>query len=375
MSNFGLYIHVPFCIKRCTYCSFYSTTRGKKERGAFMHTLIEEMRARPASQPISSVYWGGGTPSQLDAEELEQSFEALRTHYELSPTAEITFEANPDDIDEAKARHLYSLGVNRVSLGVQSFDNAMLRTLNRRHDAQQARAAVEAIRRAGIENVSIDLIYGLPSQSHEQWELDVRAALALDIQHLSAYALSYEPGTVLYKQLRQGLVQETDEELSLRMFRTLIAHCHTAGLEQYEISNFALPHYESRHNSSYWAGTPYIGLGPGAHSYDGKTTRRHNQDSLARYTESIDGIVPHTLEELSITEQQNEMIMTRLRTREGLALPLFAQQFGAIAQEHLLQAARPHLQKGWLSLEKDRLSLSYEGIFVSDYVMADLMAD
>lgn len=340
-----------------------------------MRTLIEEMRARSSAQPVATIYLGGGTPSQLDEEELAQTFSALHSIYNIAEGAEITFEANPDDITLEKAQHLVQLGVNRVSLGVQSFDNAMLRKLNRRHDAERAHKAVEEIRQAGINNISIDLIYGLPEQTHEQWESDVRTALSLNTQHLSAYALSYEPGTVLYYQLQRGQIKETEEELSLRMFRTLITHCEAAGLAQYEISNFARPSYESRHNSAYWQGIPYIGLGPGAHSYDGLRTRRHNIDHLSQYINSQAGIVPYELEELSTTELLNEMVMTRLRTRQGLPLATFRKRFGEEAEQTLLHAASPHLHREWLALSDEHLTLTREGIFVSDYVMTDLMAD
>lgn len=375
MQGIGIYIHVPFCIKRCTYCAFYSTTQGKKERGAFVRALIQEMKARPSHRPISTLYFGGGTPSQLDTEELQEVFQALHVLYNIEEGAEITFEANPDDLTPELAALLVHLGVNRVSLGVQSFDDAMLRTLNRRHDAQQAQHAVELLHQAGIHNVSIDLIYGLPGQTYEAWEKDIQMALSLDIQHLSSYALSYEPGTVLYQKRKLGKVKEADEELSLRMFRTLIQRCDSAGLSQYEISNFARPNQESRHNSSYWKGTPYMGFGPSAHSYDGLRTRRHNIDSLARYTNRQEEDAPHELEVLSETELHNEMIMLSLRTRKGISLQVFRERFGNKAENDLRHAAQPYIDKAWLAQENDRLEFTSEGIFVSDYVMTDLMRD
>lgn len=370
----GLYIHVPFCTKRCTYCSFYSTTQGKETREAFVKALVREMRERPCSSLISTLYFGGGTPSQLDDQELEEIFTSLHQHYEISSEAEITFEANPDDLSIARAQHWASLGINRMSLGVQSFDEKILETLNRRHNAAQVYQAVEAIRQAGIFNVSLDLIYGLPMQTLTQWVGDVQEALSLDIQHLSAYALSYEAGTHLYQQLKQGKIQETSEELSLEMFKVLIALCKQRGLQQYEISNFSLLGKESRHNSSYWHGTPYIGLGPGAHSYDGKRIRRHNLENLSQYITG-ESEVPHLLEQLSDSERANEMIMTRLRTRQGLSMEHFQSIFGISKGEELLRAANPYVAKGWLQLEDKHLGLTPEGIFVSDYVMVDLMFD
>lgn len=370
----GLYIHVPFCEKRCVYCSFYSTVHGKEERDAFVRTLAKELAFRHNGAPISTLYFGGGTPSQLDDEEMEAVFSAIHRHCVLSPHAEITFEANPDDISLQKVAHLRQLGVNRISLGVQSFDDRRLSFLNRRHTAQQALDAIDILRTKGIENISIDLIFGLPGQQLADWNKELAQAFELPITHLSAYSLMYEKGTPLYYARERGAVKECDEETSLSMFQMLCTSAQCAGFEQYEISNFARPGYRSRHNSSYWHGILYLGLGPGAHSYDGKNCRRVNDYSLRRYMEAgrakTFADVPHTLEKLSADECYDELICTRLRTCEGLSL----QEVPASRRSALLRMARPHIDGGRLELDADNhLRLTTSGIFVSDDVMSDLM--
>ena len=370
----GLYIHVPFCEKRCVYCSFYSTVHGKEERDAFVRTLAKELAFRHNGAPISTLYFGGGTPSQLDDEEMEAVFSAIHRHCVLSPHAEITFEANPDDISQQKVAQLRQLGVNRISLGVQSFDDTHLSFLNRRHTAQQALDAIDILRTKGIENISIDLIFGLPGQQLTDWNKELAQAFELPITHLSAYSLMYEKGTPLYYARERGVVKECDEETSLSMFQMLCTSAQCAGFEQYEISNFARPGYRSRHNSSYWHGIPYLGLGPGAHSYDGRNCRRVNDYSLRRYMEAgrakTFADVPHTLEKLSADECYDELICTRLRTCEGLSL----QEVPASRRSTLLRMARPHIDGGRLELDADNhLRLTASGIFVSDDVMSDLM--
>ena len=370
----GLYIHVPFCEKRCVYCSFYSTVHGKEERDAFVRTLAKELAFRHNGAPISTLYFGGGTPSQLDDEEMEAVFSAIHRHCVLSPHAEITFEANPDDISQQKVAQLRQLGVNRISLGVQSFDDTHLSFLNRRHTAQQALDAIDILRTKGIENISIDLIFGLPGQQLTDWNKELAQAFELPITHLSAYSRMNEKGTPLYYARERGVVKECDEETSLSMFQMLCTSAQCAGFEQYEISNFAHPGYRSRHNSSYWHGIPYLGLGPGAHSYDGRNCRRVNDYSLRRYMEAgrakTFADVPHTLEKLSADECYDELICTRLRTCEGLSL----QEVPASRRSTLLRMARPHIDGGRLELDADNhLRLTASGIFVSDDVMSDLM--
>lgn len=378
----GIYIHVPFCAKRCTYCDFYTTTLGDAARHAYTRALLEELRRRAVATPVETLYFGGGTPSQLADADLRTIFAALRQHYNMEGVKELTFEANPDDITAAKVELLSELGVNRISLGVQSFDDELLRSVNRRHTAQQARDAIDTIHRAGIHNISIDLIFGLPSQDFTRWENDLRTALSLDVQHLSAYALSYEPGTPLYRQRERGQVVEADEELSLRMFQHLIAQTAATGFEQYEISNFARTGKRALHNAHYWQGIPYLGFGPGAHSFDGRRTRTYNLPDLKAYQQAAVQQLPFPIETEQLTDDEhyNEVMMTRLRTREGIDLTALAANCGSDFGDHLLKKAQPYLTSGHLLLapasasSSSRLHLSREGIFISDHIMADLIA-
>lgn len=387
----ALYIHVPFCQKRCYYCSFYSTTHGKRERDLYVQALLNEMQARPTDDLITTVYFGGGTPSQLDAEELTTIFHAIRENYHIATDAEITFECNPDDVTPELASLLSTLGVNRVSMGVQSFDDTMLTRINRRHTAAQAIDAIHTFHRAGIHNISIDLIYGLPGQTIEDFKRDVETAAHLAsgdrspdnlplITHLSSYCLSIEEGTHLYNMRERGEITETDEETTLTMYNTLVDLLKAAGFEHYEISNFALPNFHSRHNTSYWQGTPYTGFGPGAHSYDGHATRRWNRNDLHGYI--ADPLSSYDDERLTPDELYDELIMTRLRTANGLPLATLS----AERRTYLMRQARPYIATGALEIvpQKDTqtvppeeafLRLTRKGIFISDTIFSDLMCD
>ena len=371
----GLYIHIPFCKSRCIYCDFYSTTGGEELRRRYVDALCSELSARHdemGENSLRTLYLGGGTPSVLQDRELERIFDEMGLFYSLDPEAEVTMEANPDDVTDDFIRTLRRLGVNRVSLGIQTFDDGMLRFLRRRHSAAEAKRAVEMLYEGGIENLSIDLIYGLPGQTPGLWAADLREALSLPVAHLSAYALMYEEGTALYRLRGAGHISEVGEEDSLAMFRLLMRETRKAGFEHYEISNFARPGYRSRHNSAYWDGTPYIGCGPGAHSYDGRNVRRSNDADIAGYVASP-GRPPCHIEHLSRAECCDELVFTALRTRNGLSLKRLESDFGREAVQTVLALARPHIAKGLLERDNERLALTEEGIFLSDMVMSDLM--
>ncbi len=373
----GLYIHVPFCVSRCVYCDFYSTTGGLPLRQAYQGALLQELTARAgeaASGGLRTVYVGGGTPSCLGAQALSEILHHVRRVYTVAAGAEITVEANPDDVTPAFCTALKAMRVNRVSLGIQTFDDTLLRFLRRRHTGAEAVRAVNLLTAAGIDNVSMDLIYGLPGQTFEAWQADVRAALSLPVRHLSAYALMYEPGTPLTRMRDGGDVAEADDDLMCRMFDFLIDATAAAGMEHYEISNFARPRYASRHNTSYWTGVPYIGAGPGAHSYDGRTVRRSNDADLSAYVASA-GRPPHRVEHLSPTELCNERVMTSLRLAAGLDLAALERDFGAHRAAAIRVAARPYVADGLLEEHAGRLRLTRAGIMVSDMVMSDLMSD
>lgn len=371
----GIYIHVPFCRSRCIYCDFFSTTLGEEVRRAYTPSVCDELRARAdegEKRQIATIYFGGGTPSLLGPDEVETIMRTIRTRYEIRPDAEITMEANPDDISTAWVKGRKALGINRVSMGVQTFSDKALRFLRRRHSAAQAYDAVGILTGEGIDNVTIDLIYGLPEQTLADWEKDVAKALSLPIKHLSAYALSYETGTPIYRLREAGAVRETDEELSLAMYEHLMEATSEKGMEHYEISNFALPAFRSRHNSSYWKGTPYIGIGPGAHSFDGERTRRQNLPELQNYIAHA-GNAPHVLETLSEEERCDERVFTSLRTCEGLDLAALEGDFGTRLFREVCRSAQPHLHAGLLEEKDGHYILTRKGLFVSDRVMSDMM--
>lgn len=368
----GIYIHVPFCQGRCIYCDFYSTTEGEEWKSRYVDALLAELRMRRDELPLArvhSIYIGGGTPSQLPARALAAILNEVCRLFPVDSDAEVTVEANPDDVTPEWLAALSHTPVNRLSMGVQSFDDALLRLIRRRHTAQQAVCAVEQAARHGISNVSIDLIYGLPTQTMEQWQADVRQTLALGVQHLSAYSLSYEEGTPLWRMLEQGRIEEADEELSLCMYEHLIDSTRAAGFTHYEISNFCRPGRHSQHNSAYWHGVPYLGFGPGAHSYDGMRTRRWNLSDLKGYVQAAGSMPPHQSEVLTDDELYDETVMTRLRTSEGLSLDLLTAAYRA----YCMAQAEPHLRAGRLAQAGSTIRLTRQGIFTSNDIISDLM--
>ena len=318
---------------------------------------------------VHSLYIGGGTPSLLPTEVLTSIFAAIGRHFSLVPGAEVTIEANPDDVTPDWLKGLSHTPVNRISMGAQTFNDSLLKLLGRRHNAQQIADAVQACKEAGITNISLDLIYGLPGQTFEDWQHDVQLALSLGIKHLSAYALSIEPGTPLdtspYKRELEGAQYE---ELSRRMYNYLMSTTKQAGFLHYEISNFALPGFHSRHNSSYWQGIPYLGLGAGAHSYDGHRERRANLPDIKAYINSTED-VPHETEELNDEDLYNEFIMTRLRTSKGIPLNELPEE----DCQYCLSLAKPHMRNKLLCVQDDHLCLTKEGIFTSNDIISDLL--
>lgn len=372
----GLYVHIPFCASRCVYCGFYSTTRLEWRR-RYVEALCRELDLRlPEPAGLGTVYVGGGTPSQLGADGLSTLFAAIAAH-SASPLGrqgmEVTVECNPDDVTPDLAGALAGMGVNRVSMGVQTFDDQRLRLLHRRHTAEEAVAAVERLRAAGIDNISIDLMFGFPSETTAQWEEDLRTALALGPQHISAYSLMYEEGTPLYDKLQRGEIVETGEEESRAMYDRLIDLLTAAGYEHYEISNFARPGFRSRHNSSYWHGVPYVGIGAAAHSYN-KVERSWNVADIRAYMEGMERgerVAGH--ETLDLDTRYDDLITTALRTREGIDMARMRAEYGAQLHQYLLDMARPHIRRGLMSLNDGRLALTREGLYVSDDIMSDLM--
>ena len=371
----SLYLHIPFCKSRCAYCDFFSTTDAEKI-SRYVDALCRELHIRRdylSGQPVATVYFGGGTPSQLSAKHFEQIFNTLYNIYNILPDAEITLEANPDDLSEAYLQSISSLPFNRLSMGIQTFDDSILRIIHRRHTASQAVEAFRRSRDAGFQNISIDLIYGLPGQTTQLWQHDLDIALSLKPEHISAYCLTYEEGTELSRMRRQGRVVEADEELCEQFFLMLRSCLISHGYDHYEISNFCLPGYHSRHNSSYWDGTKYLGCGPSAHSYDG-ISRQWNTPSLQTYLDSVaNGMPEHLIEQLDLNTRYNDFVITRMRTAKGISLQTLSNLFGAKLYSYCINMAQPHISRGTLELTASTLRLTPKGLFVSDGIMSDLL--
>lgn len=371
----GIYIHIPFCKTRCIYCDFYSTTRSElKER--YIHALCRELEIRRQylqGEPIETIYFGGGTPSQLSGEDFQQVFDTIEKTYGMKQVQEITLEANPDDLTPQYVQTLANLPFNRISMGLQTFDEVTLRLLNRRHTAAQAITATKCCREAGFRNISIDLIYGLPGETVERWEHDLTQAIALNPEHISAYHLIYEEGTPIYKMLQQHRVNEVNEESSVHFFSSLIDRLTAAGYEHYEISNFCRPGYHSRHNTSYWQGIPYLGCGPSAHSFN-RYEREWNIASLNKYLNGIEsGERAYEAEILDTTTRYNECIITSIRTNQGLSLTKLKEEFGTELWQYCLSMAAPSIKNGMLEEREGNLRLTRKGIFISDSIMSDLL--
>ena len=361
----GVYIHIPFCKSKCAYCDFYSHGRYNTDlQTSFMHALANEwlQRQHEITEPIRTVYIGGGTPSCLSTTHLDEICSFFREHNSID---EFTIEVNPEDIDDRLLRFIEDSPVNRVSMGVQSLVDDELRFIGRRHDAAKAERAVEALRQAGIKNISCDLIFGLPLQTFESWKYSLdRMTDSINPEHLSAYLLSYEHGTRLYAMRSKGALQEAGEDLIHDMYDYLCTASAKAGYEHYEISNYARPVFRSRHNSSYWTYTPYLGLGPGAHSFDG-IDRAANIPDQKLYIESR-GLIAET-EHLTPDERTNERIMIGLRTLEGLDISTFDKY------DEIKKSAMPYIANGQLILKDDRfLSVAENAWMLTDSILVDL---
>ena len=371
----GIYIHIPFCKRRCIYCDFFSTIQSEK-KAEYVHALVRELEIRKDyldNEEIETIYLGGGTPSQLSKEELEEIFAHIYKVYKVTPDAEITLEANPDDLTPEYVSMLRGLPINRISMGIQTFQEETLKLLHRRHTAQQAIEAFKRCREAGFQNISIDLMYGLPGETLETWEQDLQQAIDLHPEHISAYHLIYEEGTALWNLREQNKVEEAEEELSLTLFKTLIERLTKAGYQHYEISNFCLPGLHSRHNSSYWTGKKYLGCGPSAHSFDG-TSRQWNVSSLEQYLKGIrTGQLDFEIEDLDLYTRYNDFVITSIRTCWGMPLSQLRTNYGENLYNYCLRMAKPHIQQGVLEIKEDTLKLTSEGIFISDGIMSDLL--
>ena len=375
----GLYLHVPFCSSKCSYCAFYSVTNNQLKQD-YIEAVCKELYLRKHffqdihlknnqfDPVVNTVYFGGGTPSCLDESDFEKIFNAIYDCFGSS-FEEVTIECNPDDITLPYAKILKKYA-NRISLGIQTFNNDQLKLINRRHNAEEAIKAVNIIKEVGISNISIDLIFGFPKETLADWLFDINQAIKLDVQHVSAYSLMFEEGTKLYHLLQKEEIEQISEELSVEMYDVLIDKLSEAGLAQYEISNFAKPGFESRHNSSYWNETPYLGVGPSAHSYN-LSTRSWNVSNVSQYVKSIfKDILPLEEEQIDEITRYNDLITTALRTKEGIHLNTLQEDYA----QYLLEQSSEFIKEGTMIKTSDnRLALTRKGYYISDAIMAELI--
>ncbi|MBS1758597.1 MAG: radical SAM family heme chaperone HemW [Bacteroidetes bacterium] len=368
----GIYLHIPFCKQACHYCNFHFSTslRYKKELVAALAKEISLQKEYFNNEVLETIYFGGGTPSLLDQEDIDKLLNHLHINFSIGKNAEVTLEANPDDIHSQRLSDWKQSGINRLSIGVQSFFEEDLKWMNRAHSSAQAVSSLKDATKY-FDNITADLIYGIPGLTNERWKQNVDRMIGLQIPHLSCYALTIEPKTPLDKLIRQHKKEKTDSDIQAEQFLLLMQWLEKAGYEHYEISNFAKPGFRSRHNSSYWQGKKYLGIGPAAHSYNG-SCRHWNIANNAQYIKSInEGIIPSEKEELTTTQQLNEYIMTSLRTIEGINLEFLHNKF-AVTQKEFLKKVEKQIDTGLIRQHLDFLILTSEGKLLADGVAADL---
>lgn len=371
----GIYVHIPFCKQSCHYCDFhFSTSIRLKE--PMLQAIAQELRIRKAymgTAQVKSIYLGGGTPSLLDTAELETLLLLITQHFSLSEAAEITLEANPDDITLTKLQDLRAIGINRLSIGIQAFQDSVLRYLNRAHDGKNALNSVKIARKAGFDHLNIDLMYAIPGASQAMWEANLSTALQLQPEHIAAYCLTIEKNTAFGRWHEQGKLKATKEKVAVRQFETLTETLEMHHYEHYEISNFCQPGYYAQHNTNYWKQGKYLGLGPGAHSYDGET-RQHNITHNQRYIDSLKkGVIPCTMEVLTTKDHINEYVMTSLRTQWGCDMAWLEEKHGYA----LAHAQRPYLERlidlKLAVIHGRKLLLTRQGKLLTDQIATDLL--
>lgn len=366
----GIYLHIPYCKQACIYCNFHFST-SLKNKVAFLDALDKELGLRHNylnQEPISTIYLGGGTPSLLSITEINTLLDRIRSTQNLTPDAEITIEVNPDDLNARYLEQLKNTGVNRLSIGIQSFFDAHMKYMHRAHSAAQSFAAIEQSFRVGFENISIDLIYGIPDMTPEEWNTNIQCAIDFSIPHLSCYALTVEPKTQLHHLITHGKTKAPDDAETIDQFEFLINRATASGYEQYEISNFAMPGYESKHNTSYWKGVPYMGLGPSAHSFRNHE-RQWNIANNQKYIELINtGQSFFEMEDLDPVKRYNEFILTRIRTARGIIPGELPPEF----LKHFIQQVKKHLDQGVVEFNSKSYVLSLQGKFIADRITMDL---
>ncbi len=369
----GLYIHIPFCKQACHYCDFHFSTSLKK-KGKLVEMLCKELVLRKnelSSSQIQTIYFGGGTPSLLEAEELQQIFRTIYTNYKIAENPEITLEANPDDLTEEKLKMFKTSKINRLSIGVQSFFEEDLKLMNRAHNSEEALKSIK-LAKSYFDNISIDLIYGIPGMSVKRWQRNIEISLELGVPHISSYALTVEPNTALQKFIERGKIKPVEDEAAKLHFEILVENLKKNGFEHYEFSNFGKPGYFSENNTAYWLGKPYLGIGPAAHSYDGNS-RKWNISNNPLYIKALEkGGIPQETEDLSLSDKYNEYVMTRLRTKFGVELSEVSGKFGEAYKAHFLELAKPLQKENLIKEENGVFHITSKGKFLSDGIAADL---
>ncbi|MFD0834339.1 radical SAM family heme chaperone HemW [Mariniflexile aquimaris] len=375
----GIYIHIPFCKKACYYCDFHFSTTLKK-KNELVNALVKELVLRKdelKNQTVETIYFGGGTPSLLTMDELRLLISEVYKNYSVVENPEITLEANPDDLVSVRAQSrtifedYLEIGINRLSIGIQSFFEADLKLMNRAHNAEEAKDCLEEATKH-FDNISIDLIYGIPGLSTENWIKNIETVLSYNIPHISSYALTVEPKTALDTFIKKGVIKNVDEDLAQEQFYILIEKLEASGFVHYELSNFGKPDYFSKNNSAYWQGKPYLGIGPSAHSFNGNE-RGWNVRNNSKYIKSLEqNVLPIETEILSITDKYNEYVMTGLRTIWGVSLEKVEQDFGKQYKKYLLEQANFHLKNEMLYLNDGKIQVTKKGKFLSDGIASDL---
>lgn len=369
----GIYIHIPFCKQACYYCDFHFSTSLKKKT-PLLNALVKELELRKKefeNTTVETIYFGGGTPSLLSNEELQLLISAVYSNYDVKKNPEVTLEANPDDLTKNRIEDLAKSSVNRLSIGVQSFFETDLKLMNRAHNAQEAKTCIqEAVKY--FNNITIDLIYGIPNASNSQWKKNIDIALAYNVPHISSYALTVEPKTALDSFIKKGIIDDIDEEQAEAQFHILIEALEEEGFIHYELSNFGKEGFFSQNNSAYWKGKPYLGIGPSAHSFNG-TQRAWNINNNSKYIASLEnGELPLEIETLSITDRYNEYIMTGLRTVWGVSIDKIQRDFGELYRSYLMEQAKEYISDGFLYLEDNKLLATKKGKFLIDGIASDL---
>nr|WP_294900523.1 radical SAM family heme chaperone HemW [uncultured Pedobacter sp.] len=370
----GIYIHIPFCKQACHYCDFHFST-SLKYKDEMLESIRKEIKLQKnylENHQIETIYFGGGTPSLLTADEISGLIENIQANFEVINNPEITLEANPDDLGLAKLKDLRNTSVNRLSIGVQSFFDEDLKWMNRAHVAKEAESAIKRAQDFGLENITIDLIYGYPLLSDEKWKHNIQNAIDFDIPHISSYSMTVEPRTALANFINKGQQKTMDDAQSAKQFQYLMDKLTSNGFEHYEISNFAKPGDYSKHNTNYWRGVLYLGIGPSAHSFNGES-RQWNVANNAKYLSALEkNEIPFEIETLTLENRYNEYLMTSLRTQWGVDLHKIEKEYGIEQKTNLMASADGYLNKNWLQLTENKLVLTQTGKLYADLIASEL---